>query len=123
MAGWTFDNLHVRKPPVHFAPRSDTQHNGVQELFAILIPLFVKHNFLRCWCGEVIAVDALIWNGIALDEAWQFVYAAIFRVPIQLGIIDVLLACTVMGHRSKIDAPIRGIARVSRRFIHIGNLC
>jgi hypothetical protein len=84
--------------------------------------LFMKGDLT--WRGrpKMLAPEALCRLVVLSDEARKLVHAAVFRTPIQRGVIDIRLACIVVSHGPKINAPPGSITRVGTPFTVSGNL-
>jgi hypothetical protein len=79
-------------------PRCNARYGRLQQVPAVLAPLFVKGNFLNGWRREVLAADALAGLVAAFDEARQSMHAAVIRSTVEGGVIDARFACFVLSH-------------------------
>jgi hypothetical protein len=80
--------------------------------------LLVKGNFFDSRCPEALTAYALIRLVASPDETGQFMHAAVIRATIDNVVIEARLACIVLSHGSKVDAPAGCKTRILRAFGH-----
>ncbi len=118
LARRAFDNLGVGTALMLNPPTCNARLDRPHQAFAILGPLLVQDNFFSGRPPEVLTMNAQSRFLASPDETRQLVHPPVLRSTVEGGVIDASIACCVLSHRAKMDAPIRCKTRIFRAFCH-----